>query len=170
MPSLFHWLSPCTIPSVVRHCLLRCIGNSVSKFLSQKSSGDNSILTSLSLCRIFQMAQIDRRTMEKGRYYSLQKCVECFWVLSTIFCLRLVVADIGYSILLRWTLEWTPIAVAVACSWAQTLFACSHVSGAGAGAENGAERARKLDERERDLKKYGGAREVAWAGAERWAG
>ena len=62
------------------------------------------------------MAQIDRRTMEKGRYYSLQKCVECFRVLSTIFCLRLVVADIGYSILLRWTLEWTPIAVAVACS------------------------------------------------------
>jgi len=39
-----------------------------------------------------------------------------------------------------------------------------HVSGAGA--ENGAERARKPDERERDLKKYGGAgaereREVA---------
>jgi len=31
-----------------------------------------------------------------------------------------------------------------------------HVSGAGA--ENGAERARKSDERERDLKKYGGAR------------
>jgi len=28
----------------------------------------------------------------------------------------------------------------------------------GAGAENGAERARKWDERERDLKKYGGAK------------
>ena len=32
-----------------------------------------------------------------------------------------------------------------------------HVSGAGTGAENAAERARKSDERERDLKKYGGA-------------
>jgi len=32
-----------------------------------------------------------------------------------------------------------------------------HVSGAGAGPENGSERARKPDERERDLKKYGGA-------------
>jgi len=38
-------------------------------------------------------------------------------------------------------------------SWPSTQ--AEHVSGAGA--ENGAERARKSNERERDLKKYGGA-------------
>ena len=41
------------------------------------------------------------------------------------------------------------------------------MSGAGAGAENGAEQARKLDERERDLKKYGGAREQSGSGRSR---
>ena len=46
-----------------------------------------------------------------------------------------------------------------------------HVSGAGAGTENGAERARKSDERERDLKKYGGAGaggRVSGSGAVSW--